>query len=226
MKADKYFFKYVIKKLKVKIDNPFEEVKIREVHYDPEIIPVEEMEQLLGVITPENGKGIKGLKKKETVNYYRPWLKKVIALSLLIGERLDGVVLLRWRHIEGNFFKIPNFKVDRIQKTDGKYYSYTPITVDLAEQLVQFDMTGEEEYIVEPAVQNRETLKKFISKAFTHYWKVTGNKRKVTFKNLRKTYETLLTSAIGEKAMLVKHNSDNVSSPEVRPFESSIYVPL
>jgi integrase len=211
MKACSYFFKWVIKGLKVKMDNPFENVKIREVYYDPEIIPVEEFEKLLSVITPENGIGTKGVKKKENVNYYRPWLKKAIGLSLLIGERLDGVVLLRWTHINGNFFKIPNFKVERIQKTDGKYYSYTPITADLAELLVQFDMTDQEGYIVEPSIQNRETLKRFISKAFTHFWKVTGNKRKVTFKNLRKTYETLLTSAIGEKAMYVKHNNDKTA---------------
>ncbi len=133
MKACKYFFEWVIKTLKVQMDNPFENVRMPEVHYDPEIIPVEEFEQLLSVITPENGSGEKGVKRKENVNHYRPWLKKVFILSLLTGERLDGIVLLKWSHIDGNFFKIPNFKVERIQKTEGKYYSYTPITADLAE---------------------------------------------------------------------------------------------
>lgn len=123
---------------------------------------------------------------------------------------MDGIVLLRWSHVEGDFFKIPNFKVNRIQKVD-KYYSYTPITADLAELLLQFEMTGEQRYIVAPEFDKRYSLKKFISKAFTHYWRVAGLKRNVSFKTLRKTYETRLTSVIGSKAMFVKHNSDKTA---------------
>lgn len=211
MKAGKYFFDYVINDLEVAMKNPFNKVKMPEVHYDPEIIPVEEFELLLSVITPENGMGTKGQKRKEKVNYYRPWLKKVFVLGILTGERLDGIVLLRWSHIEGNFFKIPNFKVNRIQKVDS-YYSYTPITADLAQLLLQFDTTDQGGYIVEPGITNRNTLKKFISKAFTHYWRVTGLKRKVSFKNFRKTYVTRLTAAIGEKALFVKHNEDKTAT--------------
>src|SRR3546814_16243597 len=96
--------------------NPFYKVKLPEIHHDPEIVPVEEFEQLLSVITPENGVGTKGKKKKETVNYYRDWLKKVLIFSLLTGERLDVIVLLKWYHIEGNFLRILNWKVNRIQK--------------------------------------------------------------------------------------------------------------
>lgn len=210
MKAVKYFFEYVINDLNVLMKNPFDKVKMPEVHYDPEIIPVEEFEQLLSVITPENGIGNKGKKRIENVNYYRPWLKKVFVLGLLTGERLDGLVLLRWTHIEGNFFKIPNFKVNRIQKVNT-YYSFTPITADLAELLLQFNLTDQDGYIIEPEMANRDTLKKFISKTFTHFWRLTGLKRKVTFKNLRKTYLTRLTDAIGQKAMFVKHNNDQTA---------------
>jgi hypothetical protein len=210
MQGVKYFFNYVIKDLKIAMANPLERVKMPEVHYDPEIIPVEEFEQFLSAITPKSGMGIKGSNGIHKVNYYRPWLKKVFVLSLLIGERLDGVVLLKWSHIEGNFFKIPNFKVNRIQKVD-KYYSYTPITADLAELLLQFEMTRDEDYIVAPEHVSRYSLKKFVSKAFTHYWRVAGLKRKVSFKNLRKTYETRLTSAIGAQAMFVKHTDDKTA---------------
>jgi integrase len=192
------------------MDNPLEKVKIQAVHYDPQVISAEEFELFLSTITEENGTGTKGSEGTHKVNYYRPWLKKVFVLSLLIGERLDGVVLLRWSHVEGNFFKIPNFKVNRIQKVD-KYYSYTPITADLAELLLQFEMTAEDAYIVAPEYGSRYSLKKFISKAFTHYWRVTGLKREVSFKTLRKTYETRLTEAIGSKAMFVKHSSDKTA---------------
>lgn len=210
MQGVKYFFGYVIKDLKVLMDNPLERVKMPEIHYDPEIVPEEEFELFLSGIREQNGMGIKGSKGIHKVNYYRPWLKKVFVLSLLIGERLDGVVLLKWSHIEGNFFKIPNFKVNRIQKVD-KNYSYTPITADLAELLLQFEMTSPDDYIVVPEHVSRYSLKKFISKAFTHYWRVTGLKRDVSFKTLRKTYETRLTSAIGAKAMFVKHKTDKTA---------------
>jgi hypothetical protein len=108
LKAVKYFIDYLIRELKVNMDNLFGKVKLHQIHYDPEIIPVEEFEKFLSLVTPENGIGTKGAKRKETVNYYRPWLKKVFILSLLTGERLDGIVLLRWTHVEGNFLKIPN----------------------------------------------------------------------------------------------------------------------
>lgn len=208
IKAVKYFIDYVIRELRVDMKNPFDRVKIREIHYDPEIIPVEEFEQFLSVITPENGIGEKGQKRIENVNYYRDWLKKVFIFALLTGERLDGIVLLKWSNVEGNFLKIPNWKVNRIQKSDD-YYSYTPITQDLAELLIEFK--GGEGYIIVPEQQNRRTLKKFISKAFTHYWRVSGIKRRVSFKNLRKTYVTRLTSLIGEQALFVKHNEDKTA---------------
>lgn len=64
MKACKYFFVWVIKNLKVTMRNPFEDVKMPEVHYDPEIIPIEEFEQLLSMIKPENGFGVK--RREET----------------------------------------------------------------------------------------------------------------------------------------------------------------
>lgn len=210
LKTAKYFVNYLIEELDVEMKNPFEKVKFPEVHYDPEIIPIEEFEQLLSVITPEKGVGEKGKKRKEVVNYYRDWLKKVFVLALLTGERLDGIVLLKWSHIDGNFFKIPNFKVNRIKKVDN-YFSYTPITQDLADLLLQFEITDEEDYIVVPEMANRATLKKFVSKAFTHYWRVAGLKRKVSFKNLRKTYMTRLTAVIGSKAMFVKHNDDKTA---------------
>ena len=208
-KSIKYFINYLIDELGVEMKNPFDKVKIPQVHYDPEIIPADEFEKLLSVITPENGAGIKGSIKR-SVNYYRDWLKKVFAFALLTGERLDGIVLLRWSHVEGNFLKIPNFKVNRIKKVES-YYSYTPITADLAELLAEFKMASPDDYIVVPEYTSRINLKKFISKAFTHYWRVTGIRRQVSFKTLRKTYLTRLTSLIGEKAMFVKHNEDKTA---------------
>ncbi len=208
--AVKYFFEFLIKNEWVKMRNPFGQIPKKHLAYDPEIIPLEEFERFLAIITPVNGVGNKG-SKKETVNFYRPWMKRVFVFSLLTGERLDGIVLLKWKDIKDNYIGIPNWKVNRIKKT-SVYQSYTPITRDLAEVLTQFDISSDpDQYIVAPEYQNRDTLKKLISGAFSHYWKFTGINRKVTFKNLRKTYITRMTDLLGEKAMFIKHGSDRTA---------------
>jgi hypothetical protein len=107
-------------------------------------------------------------------------------------------------------FRIPNTKVNQFKKQET-YFSYTPITEDLAEVPAQFPMTDPDAYIIEPGISNRDTLKSAISKAFTHYWRQTGSKKEVSFKHLRKTYVTMLTKAIGEKALFVKHNEDKTA---------------
>src|SRR3546814_4029717 len=107
--------------------NPFYKVKLPEIHHDPEIVPVEEFEQLLSVITPENGGGTKGKKKKETVNYYRDWLKKVFIFPLWTGERLDGIVLHQWSNIEGNFLRIPSSVVHTSEFQSLMRNSYTVV---------------------------------------------------------------------------------------------------
>lgn len=207
MSAGKYFFKWVIRDLEIEMKNPFEKVKLRTVRKNPEIIPFEEINLLFSVITPENGVGKKGKKKVETVNYYRPWLKRVLLLALLTGERRDGLVLLKWTDIKGHFLQIPNWKVNRIMKQDF-HYTYTPMTKDLAKLLSEFPKSSDEDYIIVPEYKHRQTLKEFISKAFSHYWKVAGLERKVTFRHLRKTYITRLTELIGERALRIKHNED------------------
>lgn len=208
IKAVRYLFQHCIKHLHLNIENPFKNVRIRQLVYDPEIIPVEEFERLLEVITYENGHATKGTTHKP-LNYYRPWLKKAFIFSLLVGERLDGIVLLRWSDIKDNYIGIPNWKVNRIKKTNH-YVSYTPITKDLAELLTEFDLSADEnQYILAPEYTNRGTLKSLISRSFTHYWGKTGLTRKVTFKNLRKTYITRITDLIGEKALFIKHGKND-----------------
>ncbi len=211
IKSVRYLFDHIIKRLEINIKNPFERVSIRSINYDPEIITVDEFEKLLSLITHENGKATKG-KNEKPINYYRPWLAKVFVFSLLVGERRDRIVLLRWSDIKDNYIGIPNWKVNRSAKTTKQYISYTPITKDLAEILTQFDVAANEnEFIVAPEMTNRNTLKQLLTNAFSHYWKQTGSKKKVTFKNLRKTYITRITDLIGEKAMFIKHGNDKTS---------------
>jgi integrase len=210
MKAGRYFVTYLIDELGLAMKNPFQDVALLTVHNDPESITETELQHFLTLITPENGIGSKGIKKVSAVHHYRPWLKKVILLGLLTGERLDGLVNLRWSYREGSLFKIPNGKVNQLKKEQTNF-SYTPITEDLEELLKQFEIIAPDAYIIEPEIANRDTLKKIISKAFTHYWRHTGSKKEVSFKHLRKTYVTMLTKAIGERALFVKHNEDKTA---------------
>lgn len=208
--AVRYFIKYIMDEFKVDIENHFEKVKTRELTYDPEIIEEEDIIQLLDSITEVNGKATKGT-SNHSVNYYRPWLRNCFLLALLTGERLDGVVLLQWKHIENNYIKIPNWKVNRIKNTE-KYISYTPITQDLAELLISLNIKDNPEgYLIAPEFENRTTLKKFVSKAFTHYKRVSGIKGDVSFKNLRKTYITRMWELLGEKASSIKHTNDKTA---------------
>jgi hypothetical protein len=59
---------------------------------------------------------------------------------------------------------------------------------------LRFEVTNQDDYIVAPEITGRSSLKKFISKAFTHYWRVAGLKRKVSFKNLRKDLRNSIDS--------------------------------
>lgn len=47
---------------------------------------------------------------------------------------------------------------------------------------------------------SRSTLIDFVSKAFTHFWKLTGIEKNVQLKHLRKTYLTTLVEQFGDKA--------------------------
>lgn len=207
MVAGQQFIKYLTDALKIEMANPFERVQLVSLNYNPEAISIAEFEQFLQAITAENGIGIKSQNTGERINFYRPWLRKVYMLAVLIGERGDGLVLLTWQDRKENMLRIPNWKVNRIKKSTGRKHVDTPITADLAEILDLFERGAPGDYVVEPEIENRETLKEFISKAFTHFWGKAGLKRKATFKSLRKTYVTQLTKNIGEKALFVKHGS-------------------
>lgn len=204
----RYMVNHTIGTYHIQMVNPFVGIKRKAVTVDPEIISTAEFQQLLDSINIENGKGTKGA-NHETVNYYRPWLADFFTASLLIGDRLDGMVLLTWAEVQDNVIAIPNHKVNRIKNT-AQYISYTPITTDLAQMLLRLSSGGSQtDYLLVPEWSNRNTLKSFISKAFTHYWKVTGINKKVSFKNLRKTYITRIYELLGDKAQGIKHTKDS-----------------
>lgn len=199
------FIKFVNTKFRYDIDNFFSEVKLKREPVNPEILTDEEIDKLFSVITYENGWCKQG---KKNVNRCYPWLKDAIMIGLLTGERQDGIFYLEWSHVDGNYLKIPNFKVNRIYGMDE--FHYVPITYDLGMLLDRLKVrdTG---YILEPNRTNRETLKSVCSKAFTHFWRLTGIEKDITFRNLRKTYITKIRTILGDRTSVLNiHKNDDI----------------
>jgi integrase len=209
MVAVRYFIQHLIDHRGISFVNPFSQVRQKHISFSPEILTHEEFLHLISVITPENGIGYRGRgENRQAVNYYRPWLAQVYKMALLIGERRDGLVLLKWKDVKGNYIGLPNWKLNNRDNTD-RYYSYAPITRDLADLLVQFEIGEPEDYIILPEKKNRNTIKSLLTKSFTHFWSHTNNPKEVTFKNLRKTYATRMRELMGDKANKLKHTNED-----------------
>ena len=54
---------------------------------------------------------------------------------------------------------------------------------------------------------SRKTLVDFVSKAFAHFWSLTGIEKKVQLKHFRKTYLTSLVEHFGDKATIINDHS-------------------
>ncbi|UII19050.1 tyrosine-type recombinase/integrase [Fulvivirga ligni] len=186
--------------------NPFARVRMKYTVTNPDIIYEEELEKLFKIIRPENGHVQIGTTRKGKKNYYRAWLKDAILLALYTGERRDGVFLLQWRHVEENYLKIPNFKINRKQKVED--FHYVPITEDMAEFLMTLKRGNDDDYIIEPSHENRDTLKNQCSKSFSHFWSVAGFEKRKDFKALRKTLETRLWTMLGDKSKALKRHKN------------------
>lgn len=211
MQSIRYFFQWLIDQHKIDMVNPLRSVKSKPVAYSKTIVTESEFQTLLDHVTQANAWGEKGKgKNKIRVNYYRPWIKDAFKLAILTGERLSGVVQMKWKHVQENHLIIPNWKVNARQNSDS-FTSYTFITSDLAELLARLVPADPESYILEPDWANRKTLIKLISKSFTHFWRKTGIDKQVSFKNLRKTYITRVFDLIGDKAKTLKHTNDETA---------------
>jgi len=55
--------------------------------------------------------------------------------------------------------------------------------------------------------RKRDTLKEDMSKAFTHYYMLLGNEKELSFKNLRKTYITLVNNFTNGKGEVITGHS-------------------
>ncbi len=216
----KSFYNWCIDIKDCDLKNPFEKMTLRiAAKKDKVAITQEEFKKLLEVITPENGIAI--LTNGKKINLYHPWLHVAFRLALETGSRAEEVVTLKFNNIvelmkDVLAFKIINLKVWRIE-TGGdqaqidKYVKYIPITASLLKLLQDCEYEkhlGTDKFIIPyPVNLKLSFVQDLISRAFTHFIKKVSN-RKIEYKDLRKTYITHITMALGDKAEMFTGHSD------------------
>lgn len=176
--------------------------------WNREVFSHDNLDEILSVISPENGVGQKGKKRVEKINYYKrlPDFENTIMLHALTGARPGEVTEFKWSHINENYLDIPNRKVNRLRRTQSNGVNEASIrkvfiTDELAGVLSKFALTmKEDEYIIYPHRQARESLRQEISAAFRHYLNKTQiNKPGASIDNLRHTFISNMAKLLSVK---------------------------
>ena len=212
----KTFFNWLNDVKDYKVKNPFTKAELSFEQKEVSIIKKVEFEKLIAVTTEENSIGYESGKR---LNFYRPWLKYGFKLGLETGVRTEELVRLRWSdliEIEKDIwvFRINNFKVNKIQtgNENGNYIKYIPLTKSLREVLVEMGYDTKKDshdYLLHRENnESTEWMESCLSRGFSHFIKLATD-RKLTLKHLRKTYITMLTMQVGEKAKLFTGHTNN-----------------
>ncbi|MFV8466700.1 tyrosine-type recombinase/integrase [Flavobacterium sp. LB1P62] len=210
----KSFFKFIIEVEKIEMKNPFEVYVSKKVtKSNIYTLDRSEFEDILKAVHSANPivtLGGRGEKK----NMYRNYLIDGFKLSLLTGGRREEVVDLKWSDIfttvkDVKFFKIKNIKVELL--TDEDHWKYIPINTDLMNLLLEFgynDKKQTNDFILFPERQVlTKTIMNDLSKGFTHYKKMANIDKKVSFKNLRKTYLSWVNAVMNKDTGILSSHS-------------------
>jgi hypothetical protein len=227
IKTMRIFTNRIIEEFDFNMKNPFNGFKPLQVAKNITTITKEEFDDLLKIITPENGiYTYVERKTQKTYNkqLYKPWLKDAIILALLIGRRREAIVQMKFNGIIENSngeiesIKIEDFKVNRskgLTEKEALKHIYIPVIAPLRRLLIQWgyeEHKGKDMYILAPNEKmQRDTIKNLISKAFTHYYGKLGTGKKVKLYDLRKTYISQLFGSYGDQAQIItKHSGMDV----------------
>jgi len=203
--------------------NPFKSIPRKQVNMNNETITEEEYKALLEIIQkPELGKSklSNGIMK----NMYKPWMKDAVEMGLLTGRRNEEIVQMKWNNIyedeKGNllYIRVIDYKVSRQkgQEMDNPKYIYVPVTDELKDLLFRTEYEkykGTDKFILAPEeTMKRDTINKFMTHSFPHYYKQLGTGRNLSFKNLRKTYISRLSGFMGidNARLITKHSGTQV----------------
>lgn len=211
----KSFVNWVIKYKMLDVKNYFSKAQLIFQKTEKTIITQKEFEDLIEATTYENGWGFHSGEKR---NHFKKWLPFAFRLALHTGTRMEELVNLRWCNIieleSGvQVIKIDNLKVNRILTgyDKGEHLRYIPMTKSLLRLLIEMgynEKKNTNQYILDTEVYlSKEYKIRFISRSFGHYIKIVS-KRKIQFKDLRKTYITRLSMLLGENTKMFSGHAD------------------
>jgi integrase len=201
------------------VKNPFKPIPRMPVKPNIETITQEEYNRLLDIIQkPELGRQV--LSNGVVKHLYKLWMKDAIELGLLTGRRTEEIVQMKWSNVfedeKGNplYIQAIDYKVSR-QKGQEKVNPkqiYIPVTSELKDLLSRLNYEKykqREEFILAPEEKmKRETINKFITHSFPHYYQQLGTGRNLSYKCLRKTYISKLSAFMGiDNARLITRHS-------------------
>jgi len=229
IKAMRALFDFLIEK-KYKTKNLFKLVKLKSENGKNETISDIDFYDLFEVIKPIDSIQQFGKTKR---NMYEEYLIPNIKLKAFTGRRNEVIVEMKWNWIyfendEPVYMRCPNIKVNR-QKNNTKEeeleYDYIPIAVELKEFLIAnglFEKRESDEYIIEPEIINRKTIKDKTSKSFTFFFKKLNRGYHKEFNYLRKNYITAIklfemtnTSFLREHSKIAITNKHYINEIEI-----------
>lgn len=217
------FTNRIIEEFDILMKNPFNGFKPMQVAKNITTISKDEFDNLLELLTPENGIHTyieRKSQKTRTKQLFRPWLKDAFLLALLTGRRREAIVQMKFNGIlensegEPRTIKVEDFKVNKsknLTKKEEVKYIYIPVIAPLKKLLIDLgyeENKGKDMYILAPnETMLRDSIKDLISKAFTHYFNQLGTCKKVELYDLRKTYISHLYATYGDKARIITRHS-------------------
>ena len=208
----KKFSKYIRKKYSIPGEDPFAEMKKRKVKKSGKSVYWEEFLKVLELTTHENS--FVTDKHGKVRNYYKPWLKTAFELGLYTGGRREEVVSMKWNgikltrlgdlsRIEVTHYKLTRANKDLLDKGEVEIKKVL-MNEDLKELLMLLGYEkykGSDRYILAPEEKcTRETMMAIITKMFNRYFRMIGAEESKQFKDLRKTYSTIMFILKGEEA--------------------------
>lgn len=213
------FLAWLVNEKEYILKNPFIGVVKRKERIDNTVINQKELTALLDAVKPENS--IKTFSTGKRRFFYRDWIKTAFLIALETGLRREEFITLKFSDINVDddgvpvFIKVENFKVNRIlgyDDQDEKEIKVIPVTTNMQtilQELQYSEKKGSDEYLIASGEEsNRATLMDFVSKAFTHFWKLTGIEKQAQLKHLRKTYLTALVAHFGDKANIISNHAN------------------
>lgn len=217
------FFNYFIKIRGYKLTNFFlpSSVKRKPVVAQKDAVSIKDFQRLLSLINKENE--VETLSTGEKKYHYQEWLKDAFELALLTGGRRDEIILMKFSDIiekDGKLICIrtEDYKYNKnndLVKDYEKKYIESPIIYELGlvlQKLGYNKFKDTDRYIIAgDSKLKRDTLKEKMSKAFTHYYKQLGNEKNLQFRNLRKTYVTLINNFTnGNGEVITGHSGQGI----------------